>query len=83
MCFFIINKFMAPEKYRPIYKSETKPATSGSHKWNMVNLLTSELANNDVEQEIRIEFFESSKSGKHSNRGYASFNLAMLREGTR
>lgn len=76
MSFFIVNKFISPEVYKPIYKSETKVATNGSHKWNMVNLLTSELANDDVEREIRIEFFESAKSGKHVNRGFASFNLA-------
>jgi len=66
-----------------LYKSETKAASAGQHKWNMVNLLTSELANDDVEREIRMEFFESAKSGKHVNKGYISFNLAQLKEGTR
>lgn len=76
MSFFIINKFISPEVYKPLYKSETKATTAGQHKWNLVNLLTSELANDDVEREIRIEFFESAKSGKHVNKGYVSFNLA-------
>lgn len=76
MSFFIINKFISPQVYKPLYKSETKAASAGSHKWNMVNLLTSELANDDVEREIRIEFFESAKSGKHVNKGYVTFNMA-------
>lgn len=47
----------------------------------MFNTLTSEIANEDPEREIRIEFFKSSKAGKHINLGYIVFNLAMLREG--
>lgn len=49
--------------------------------WNLFSTLTSEIANEDPEREIRIEFFKSCKAGKHTNLGYAVFNLAMLREG--
>ena len=43
-------------------------------------MLTSELANEEPEREIRIEFFKSQKSGKHTNLGYLSCNIAQLKE---
>lgn len=41
------------------------------------------MCNEDPDREIKIEFFKSSKAGKHTNLGYITFNLAQLREGTR
>ena len=46
----------------------------------MVSLLTSEMANEDPEREIRFEFFKSQKSGKHINLGFFSCNIAQLKE---
>ena len=34
--FFIIYKELAPQKYTPVYKSETKKPTEGMMKWNQV-----------------------------------------------
>jgi hypothetical protein len=55
---------------------------NGVYRWNPVSQLTAELANEDLEREIRIEFFKSQKSGKHTNLGVICFNLAQLRENT-
>lgn len=55
---------------------------NGVYEWNTVSLLTSEMANEDVDREIRIEFFKSQKSGRHTNLGVINFNIAQLKENT-
>ena len=40
------------------------------------------MANEDIEREIRFEFFKSAKSGKHTNLGQFSCTMAQLKEGT-
>lgn len=82
MNFFLVHKFISPQVYKPVYKSEIKPNVNNKYSWNLFSTLTSEIANEDPEREIRVEFFKSSKAGKHTNLGYATFNLAMIREGT-
>ena len=74
--FFLVHKFMGPGQYKPVYKSEITSCLGGRFSWNLVSILTSELANEDPEREIRIEFFKSQKSGKHINLGYVSCNIA-------
>ena len=82
--FFLVSKFISVGTYKPVYKSEIKDTINDSFSWNHTSILTSELANEDPEREIRIEFFKSQKSGKHTNLGYISCNLAQLkREGER
>lgn len=78
-----MHKYLGPQNYKPIYKSEIKPAQMGRYMWNDVSLLTSDLCNEDPDREIKIEFFKSSKTGKHTNLGYISFNLAQLKEDQR
>jgi hypothetical protein len=55
----------------------------GAFTWKQHAILTSELANEDPDREIRIEFFKSQKSGTHTNLGYINFTLGALREGTK
>ena len=74
--FFLVHKFMGPMNYKPVYKSEIQSSINGRFRWNLVSILTSELANEDPERQIRLEFFKSQKSGKHINLGYCSFNMA-------
>lgn len=50
---------MGPGSYKPVYKSEITSCLGGRFSWNLVSILTSELANEDPEREIRIEFFKS------------------------
>lgn len=57
--FFLIHKNMGPNNYKPVYKSEIQSSINGRFNWNLVSILTSELANEDPEREIRIEFFKS------------------------
>jgi len=73
---------MGPNNYKPVYKSEITSSIGGRYTWNLVSILTSELANEELEREIRFEFFKSQKSGKHINLGYFVCNIAMLKEGT-
>lgn len=64
-----------------MYKSEITSSIGGRFNWNMVSILTSELANEDIEREIRFEFFKSQKSGKHVNIGRFSSTIAQLKDG--
>ena len=57
--FFLIHKFMGPNNFKPVYKSEITSSLNGRYSWNLVSILTSELANEDPEREIRFEFFKS------------------------
>jgi|688.fasta_scaffold208172_4 hypothetical protein len=57
MNFFLIHKVISPSVQKPIYKSEIKPAVAGAYEWNLVNVLSSDLAGEDVDREIKIDFF--------------------------
>jgi len=46
-------------------------------------LLSADLAGDEIEREVRIDFYSSAKSGKHSHVGQVPFTLAMLKEGTK
>ena len=68
---------MAPNQYRPIYKSEIQAVKTGdSYEWNLVTLLGDDLTSGDIEREIKVEFYANQKSGKHTNLGYATFTMA-------
>jgi hypothetical protein len=49
---------------------------NGKFSWKSLAILTSELANEDPDREIKVEFFKSQKSGLNKNIGYITFNLA-------
>jgi hypothetical protein len=57
MNFFLIHKVISPSVQKPIYKSEIKAAVAGAYEWNLVNVLSSDLAGDDVDREIKIDFF--------------------------
>ena len=80
--FFLVHKSMGAANYKPVYKSEITSSIGGRFSWNLVSILTSELANEDVDRDIRVEFFKSQKSGKHVNLGYFNCTIAGLKEGT-
>lgn len=80
LCFFILYRNIALGKYQPIYKSEIKRPESGAFRWNQVQMPTSELCKDEIEREIKIEFFRSNPNGKHKNIGAITLNLAQLKE---
>ena len=82
LCFFIIFRNIALGKYTPIYKSEIKRPEAGTFKWNQVQMGTTDLCKDDIEREIKIEFFRSVPSGKHKNIDSVTLTLAQLKEGT-
>ena len=69
MNFFLIYKQTAGATWKPIYKSEIQNARSSVYNWNQVNILSADLAGDDIEREVRIEFYISQKSGKHKHCG--------------
>jgi len=50
---------MGSNIYKPIYKSEITSSIKGRYSWNLVSILTSDLADEDADREIRFEFFKS------------------------
>lgn len=81
MVFFLVYKFISPQVYKPVYKSEIQQSHKGVFKWERASSLVQDLCSDDPEREIRIEFFKSEKSGLNKNKGYITLNLAQLREG--
>lgn len=49
----------------------------------MVNVLSADLAGDDIEREVRIEFYVSQKSGKHKHCGQVSLTLGQIKENIR
>jgi hypothetical protein len=76
MNFFLVHKFISPQVYKPVYKSEIMASLNGKFSWKSLAILTSEMANEDPDREIKVEFFKSQKSGLNKNIGYITFNLA-------
>ena len=82
--FFLIHKQLAGNnKWKPIYKSEIKQSSHGYFEWDQVNILSSDLTGDDIEREIRIDFFISQKSGKHKHCGQTTMTLAQIKENMR
>ena len=78
--FYIVYKMRAPGQYTPLYKSEVRK--SGNNKlidWNETALGTTDLCNDNVDQEIKIEFFRSETSGSHKNMGHIITTLGVLK----
>lgn len=78
----MVHKFISPQVFKPVYKSEIMASKKGVFEWAQNSTLVQELCGDDPEREIRIEFFKSQKSGLNRNKGYISFTLAQIREGT-
>ncbi len=55
--FFIVQKFLSPGHYIPVYKSELKTISGRSFPWAKFSLLTSTLCKEEDDREIKIEFF--------------------------
>ena len=83
MNFFLIHKQISGQVWKPIYKSEIQQSRNNAFDWNMVSLLSQDLAGDEIEREVKIDFYQSAKSGKHSHIGQCTFTLAMLKEGTK
>lgn len=84
MCFIIVMKQIGANNWKPIYKSEIKPATQGAFNWNNVACLCADLVTDgNIDQDFRIEFYRNEKSGKHKNLGSATMNIAQLKDGAR
>lgn len=61
-------KQIGATNWKPVYKSEIKPYLNGYFDWNIVNLLTTDIVDEgNIDSEFKIEFYQSAKSGRHSN----------------
>ena len=82
LCFFIIYRNITLGRYTPIYKSEIKRPEGGLFRWNQVQLGSTDLCKDEIEREIKIEFFRSNPNGRHKNLASVMLNLAQIKEGT-
>jgi hypothetical protein len=85
MLFFLIYRNHGGPRaiWRPVYKSEIHANTdnrrSSEFVFNQCAILVSDLCGDDQDREVKIEFFRSSKSGRHSNLGQMLFTVNELR----
>ena len=79
--FFIIYTQISLGKFTPVYKSEVRRSQGGKHSFNQVQIGTTDLCKDNVENEIKIEFFRSNSSGKHKLLGHLVTTLGALKEG--
>ena len=70
---------MMPGKYKPVYKSEVKNNSS----WKEFKLDMFSLCSNELDQEIKIDFFKSNSDGNHKNLGTTIITINELKNGTR
>lgn len=77
--FFIVYKLRAANQYTPVYKSEVRKSEKDGCQWNQVCIGSTDLCNDNVEQEIKIEFFRSVSSGKHHLLAAVSTTLAVIK----
>jgi hypothetical protein len=68
--------------WKPVYKSEIQAIKGGVFDWNLVDVLSSDLATEgDIDRDARIDFYASAKSGKHRHIGQVTLTLGQLKEG--
>jgi len=80
--FFIVYKMKQPGQYSPVYKSETRrQGSNGFTTWNPCSIGCTDLCNDNVEQEIKFEFFRNETSGKHKNLAHFITTMAVLKSG--
>ena len=81
LCFFIIYRQLSPGKYTPVYKSEIKNQQAGGYRCNQVQIGATDLCGDDIEREIKLEFFKSVPNGKHKLLNMLTLTLGELKEG--
>ena len=71
--FFVLNRSADARgvKFVPTYKSKTTPVASRSVQWDSVHMLAGTICRDDQERPVRLEVFESRKSGSHRFLGSA------------
>jgi hypothetical protein len=75
-----VYRLRAPGQYSPVYKSEVRKAAAGGIvDWNEAAIGTTDLCNDNIEQEIKFEFFRSETSGSHKNLGHHMTTMASLK----
>jgi hypothetical protein len=79
--FFIISKSIAPGKYIPVFKSETKPLdlSINAFKWDRSRILTQVLCKGEDDRYIKIEFYNFNSQGYHKFLGEAVLTLDQVK----
>ena len=60
--------------WKPVYKSEIKTNDnsvrgSSDFVWNQFSVMVQDICGSDLDREVKVEVFRSSKSGRHANLG--------------
>lgn len=87
MLFFIMYRMHVPENmpgrgnhvWRAVYKSELKSSNNNRNQaqfeFNQFSILVQDLCAGDKDKEVKIEFFQSNKNGRHKNLGSCLFTV--------
>lgn len=82
MNFFLVLKQTGPQSWKPVYKSEIKAHFNKNFLWDSLNLLTSDLVNdNNIDMAFKFEFYQSQKNGRHTNLGHTLVTIAEVNQG--
>lgn len=76
--FFIVLKRVGATNWKPIYKSELVGVRNNRDTWAQAGMPVDPT---EIEAEFKIEFYQSQKSGKHTNIGHIEFTLAAVQSG--
>lgn len=90
--FFIVYRMHSAENapgrgnhiWKPVYKSEIKSSNTNRNvaqfEFNQFSMLVQDMCGTDKDKEVKVEFFQSSKNGKHKNLGSVLFTVNELKE---
>jgi hypothetical protein len=56
-----------------------RAGNGGIIDWNEAAIGTTDLCNDNVEQEIKFEFYRNEKSGSHKNMGHLTTTMGVLK----
>jgi hypothetical protein len=79
--FLIISRQVSPGQYVPVYKSEDKceDTTIKYIIWKRIKILTSVLCKEDVDREIRIDYYKFQNTGNHIFLGASTTTLTQIK----
>ena len=79
MLFFLMYRMQSGQGgrnnvWKPVYKSELKSndnSVRGSSDfiWNQFSVMVQDICGGDLDKEVKVEVFRSSKNGRHANLG--------------
>lgn len=77
--FFIVYKSRGQNQWTPLYKSEVRKPRGNVVSWSQCALGLTDLCDDNIEKEFKIEVFLSQTSGAHKNLGFIETSTGVLK----